>query len=73
VNEPELSRESGDASANPALRLTSAQMSRMNRLLDEVLPLDEAGRRHWLDGLAREHQDIAEALRSRRGHQSSGR
>jgi hypothetical protein len=27
-------------------------MSRMNRLLDEVLPLDEAGRRHWLDGRA---------------------
>ena len=38
-------------------------MSRMSRLLDEALPLDEAGRGHWLDGLAREHQDIAEALR----------
>jgi serine/threonine protein kinase len=38
-------------------------MSRMSRLLDEAVLLDEAGRRHWLDGLAREHQDIAEVLR----------
>jgi serine/threonine protein kinase len=43
--------------------LTSAQMARMSRLLDEALPLDEAGRRAWLDALAAEHQDIATALR----------
>jgi serine/threonine-protein kinase len=42
--------------------LTSAQMARMSRLLDEALPLDEAGRRAWLDALASEHQDIAAAL-----------
>src|ERR1700691_442616 len=43
--------------------LTSAQMARMSRLLDEALPLDEVGRRAWLDTLASEHQDIAPALR----------
>ena len=46
------------------MRLTSAQMSRMSRLLDEALPLDEAGRQAWLDALAPEHQDIAPALRA---------
>lgn len=39
-------------------------MSRMSRLLDEALPLDEAGRQAWLDALAPEHQDIAPALRA---------
>ncbi len=44
-------------------RLTSAQMARMSRLLDEALPLDEAGRRRWLDALSPVDQDIALALR----------
>jgi eukaryotic-like serine/threonine-protein kinase len=44
-------------------RLTSAQMARMSRVLDEALELDEAGRREWLAALNPEHQDIAEALR----------
>ena len=44
-------------------RLTSAQMARMSRVLDEALVLDEAGRREWLAALNPEHQDIAEALR----------
>jgi serine/threonine protein kinase/Flp pilus assembly protein TadD len=46
-----------------AVRLTSAQMVRMSRLLDEALPLDEAGRREWLEALSPDHQDIAEVLR----------
>jgi WD40 repeat protein/serine/threonine protein kinase len=45
------------------VRLTSAQMARMIRLLDVALALDEAGRREWLAALGVEHQDIAEALR----------
>src|ERR1700722_5240738 len=43
--------------------LSSPQMVRMSRLLDEALALDQAGRREWLAALAPEHQDIAEALR----------
>jgi serine/threonine protein kinase len=43
--------------------LSSVQMMRMSRLLDEALALDEAGRRAWLASLGPEHQDIAEALR----------
>jgi eukaryotic-like serine/threonine-protein kinase len=35
----------------------------MSRLLDEALPLDEAGRRAWLDSLPTEHRDLAPALR----------
>jgi WD40 repeat protein/tRNA A-37 threonylcarbamoyl transferase component Bud32 len=37
-------------------------MAVMSRLLDEALPLDEAGRRAWLQSLAPEHQDLAQAL-----------
>jgi WD40 repeat protein/serine/threonine protein kinase len=38
-------------------------MVRMSRLLDEVLELDEVGRREWLASLGAEDQDIAAALR----------
>jgi serine/threonine protein kinase/Tfp pilus assembly protein PilF len=44
-------------------RLTSAQMARMSRLLDEALELDEGAQREWLAALGSHHQDIAEALR----------
>jgi serine/threonine protein kinase/Tol biopolymer transport system component len=43
--------------------LSIPQMTRMSRLLDEALPLDAAGRRAWLEALAEEHQDLAQALR----------
>jgi hypothetical protein len=43
--------------------LSSVQMVRMSRLLDETLELDESGQREWLVALRPEHQDIAEALR----------
>jgi WD40 repeat protein/serine/threonine protein kinase/TPR repeat protein len=43
--------------------LSISQMASMSRLLDEALPLDEAGRRAWLHKLAPEHQDLAQALR----------
>jgi TolB-like protein/tRNA A-37 threonylcarbamoyl transferase component Bud32/Tfp pilus assembly protein PilF len=39
------------------------QMALISQLLDEALPLDEAGRRAWLDGLSPEHRDLAPALR----------
>jgi len=32
--------------------LSISQMARMSQLLDEALPLDEAGRRAWLERLA---------------------
>jgi serine/threonine protein kinase/Tfp pilus assembly protein PilF len=40
------------------------QMARMSQLLGEALPLDEAGRRAWLDRAAQEHPDLAAALRA---------
>jgi serine/threonine protein kinase/Tfp pilus assembly protein PilF len=43
--------------------LSIPQMAQMSRLLDEALPLDEAGRRAWLEMLAPEYQDIAQPLR----------
>src|SRR5271166_5228458 len=43
--------------------LTSLQMAMVGRLLDEALPLDEAGRRRWLDTLSPEYQDLARVLR----------
>jgi serine/threonine protein kinase/TolB-like protein len=46
------------------MRLTVQQMALMNRLLDEALPLDEAGRRLWLADLSPEYQGLAEALRA---------
>jgi hypothetical protein len=59
-------QESGAVAGEPGgrrTRLTSAEMARMSRLLDEALPLDEPERRQWLDALCAEHQDIASALR----------
>jgi eukaryotic-like serine/threonine-protein kinase len=43
--------------------LSAEQLSRMNRLLDEALDLDEPGRRQWLERLAPEHRDLEAALR----------
>jgi TolB-like protein/Tfp pilus assembly protein PilF/predicted Ser/Thr protein kinase len=43
--------------------LSIPQMATLSRLLDEVLPLDEAARREWLDNLPPEHRDLAPALR----------
>jgi serine/threonine-protein kinase len=39
-------------------------MALMSRLLDQALPLDEAGRRRWLEQLSPDHQDLVGALRS---------
>jgi serine/threonine protein kinase/Flp pilus assembly protein TadD len=44
--------------------LSISQMARISRLLDQALPLDEAGRRAWLERLAPEHADLAMALRA---------
>jgi serine/threonine protein kinase/Flp pilus assembly protein TadD len=38
------------------MRLTAPQVALMSRLLDEALPLDEAGRRAWLEVLPEEHR-----------------
>jgi serine/threonine protein kinase/TolB-like protein/Flp pilus assembly protein TadD len=46
------------------MRLTIRQMALMSRLLDEALPLDEAGRRRWLADLSPAYRDISQALRS---------
>jgi serine/threonine protein kinase/Tfp pilus assembly protein PilF len=35
----------------------------MSRLLDEALPLDDSGRRRWLDTLPEEYQDLHASLR----------
>ena len=43
--------------------LTIAQMALMSRLLDEALPLDEAGRRAWLEKRLPEYSDLAQDLR----------
>ena len=43
--------------------LSTSQLARMSRLLDEALTLDDAGRRAWLDRLLPEHQDVADVLR----------
>jgi eukaryotic-like serine/threonine-protein kinase len=45
------------------MELSIPQIALMSRLLDEALPLDEAGRRAWLEGLPTEHRDLAPALR----------
>ena len=45
------------------MRLTAPQMALMSRLLDEALPLDEAGRHAWLDTLPDEYRDLMEPLR----------
>jgi WD40 repeat protein/tRNA A-37 threonylcarbamoyl transferase component Bud32 len=44
------------------MSLSISQLALMSRLLDEALPLDEAGRRAWLQNLAPEHQDLTQAL-----------
>jgi serine/threonine protein kinase/TolB-like protein/Tfp pilus assembly protein PilF len=45
------------------MSLTTIQMARMSRLLDEALPLDEPGRRRWLEALPAADRDLALALR----------
>jgi len=45
------------------MRLTAHQMALMSRLLDEALPLDDAGRRRWLETLSPDHADLLPALR----------
>jgi serine/threonine protein kinase len=50
--------------AEGPMKLTIQQMAVMSRLLDEALPLDEAGRRRWLLDLSPEYQDLAQALRA---------
>ena len=43
--------------------LSTTQLARMSRLLDEALPLDEAGRRAWLEHLLPQHHDLVGFLR----------
>src|SRR5258708_13436772 len=45
------------------MRLNAHQMAVMSRLLDEALPLDDAGRRRWLEALPVEYADLLAALR----------
>jgi serine/threonine protein kinase/tetratricopeptide (TPR) repeat protein len=45
------------------MRLTPSQMATMSRLLDESLPLDEAGRRAWLYTLPVQYAELLPALR----------
>jgi serine/threonine protein kinase/tetratricopeptide (TPR) repeat protein len=45
------------------MRLTASQMALMSRLLDEALPLDEAGRRAWLEALPHEYKELFAPLR----------
>jgi serine/threonine protein kinase/Tfp pilus assembly protein PilF len=45
------------------MALTTIQMARMSKLLDEALPLDEPGRRRWLEELSPADRDLALALR----------
>src|SRR5579872_1887466 len=40
------------------MQLTAPQVAMMSRLLDEALPLDEAGRRAWLEALPAEYQEL---------------
>ena len=37
------------------MRLSASQFTVMSRLLDEALPLDDAGRRRWLETLPKEY------------------
>jgi serine/threonine protein kinase/tetratricopeptide (TPR) repeat protein len=46
------------------MALTSADLTRMSRLLDEALPLDGSGRKAWLEALPAEHQDLLMPLRT---------
>jgi eukaryotic-like serine/threonine-protein kinase len=54
-----------DSIRNPGagLALSISRMAVLSRLLDEVLPLDEAGRWNWLQTLAPEYADLAQTLR----------
>jgi len=45
------------------MRLSTQQLSRLSRLLDEVVDADGAGREQWLQALAPEHRDLEPALR----------
>lgn len=45
------------------MRLSTQQLARLSRLLDEVVDADAAGRESWLRALAPEHQDLEPALR----------
>jgi len=45
------------------MRLTAPQVALMSRLLDEALPLDEAGRRVWLEALPAEYKELFAPLR----------
>jgi serine/threonine protein kinase len=45
------------------MALSAVQMAEMSRLLDEALPLDEAGRHRWLERLDPKCQDLVPALR----------
>ena len=44
------------------MRLSAPQVALMSRLLDEALPLDDAGRRRWLERLPAEYQDLFSPL-----------
>jgi serine/threonine protein kinase len=46
------------------MTLKREEMAQLSPLLDEALPLDEAGRREWLNNLRPEYQPLAEALRA---------
>ena len=46
------------------MALSIPQMTRMSRLLDEALPLDEPARRAWIAGLPPECDDLIPALRA---------
>jgi serine/threonine protein kinase/tetratricopeptide (TPR) repeat protein len=45
------------------MRLSGPQIALMSRLLDEALPLDDAGRRRWLEALPAQHADLLTPLR----------
>jgi serine/threonine protein kinase len=45
------------------MRPSASQIAVMSRLLDEALPLDDAGRRRWLETLPAEYQDLFTPLR----------
>jgi len=45
------------------MRPSASQIALMSRLLDEALPLDEAGRRRWLATLPAEYTDLLDPLR----------
>ena len=45
------------------MRLSASQIALMSRLLDEALPLDDAGRRRWLETLPEEFADLLDSLR----------